>query len=520
MVTLNSEDKIIKVNFEKPTDDYKKAESLVRQWDKGQYLQITGLDLPEKVQIHFSLNSHKGEASKVWADTVDGVTTAAIPANILEAKGITGSSYCAYAFIYLTDEESAKTVKKIILEVESRPRPEDYIYTPEDVKTWEDHENRISDIEKNSAETIKQAVNDYLKENPIESGTSDAVQYIAQTLTEEQQAQARTNIGAASAKEVGQLSEEINNLPSGGSGLTTTASALLIAVLKSCYTSSNQDANLDALERELLGSSSGGDTPSEPDTPVDPDEPTTPTLTSISAVANETTVAVGTKAEDLDITVTAHYSDGTTETITDYSISGTVGVGENTFTIVYGGKTTTVTVIGQNIPVYSLYDTTPSAEIGTGCTPFSVDQDVSIFIDITPVTISSDTSIWYVANADIVFYQNYMRSGGKALIIANKVSTAKVFGGEITAIGDNIKAIFTRRAGSTTYEVYWYQKKSSGAEYWTKNTDFEVGTFLPVDSEIRLTPKQTFNKFEVYTNKYTTEAEALEFTGGTAFTEV
>lgn len=151
MVTLNSEDKIIKVNFEKPTDDYKKAESLVRQWDKGQYLQITGLDLPEKVQIHFSLNSHKGEASKVWADTVDGVTTAAIPANILEAKGITGSSYCAYAFIYLTDEESAKTVKKIILEVESRPRPEDYIYTPEDVKTWEDHEQRISNIEKNGS---------------------------------------------------------------------------------------------------------------------------------------------------------------------------------------------------------------------------------------------------------------------------------------------------------------------------------------------------------------------------------
>lgn len=40
------------------------------------------------------------------------------------------------------------------------------------------------------------------------NGTSDAVQYIEQTLTEEQQIQARTNIGAASVNEVSKLSED------------------------------------------------------------------------------------------------------------------------------------------------------------------------------------------------------------------------------------------------------------------------------------------------------------------------
>lgn len=44
------------------------------------------------------------------------------------------------------------------------------------------------------------------------NGTSDAVQYIEQTLTEEQQTQARTNIGAASTNEVSKLSKGIAEL--------------------------------------------------------------------------------------------------------------------------------------------------------------------------------------------------------------------------------------------------------------------------------------------------------------------
>ena len=48
------------------------------------------------------------------------------------------------------------------------------------------------------------------------NGTSDAVQYIEQTLTEEQQIQARTNIGAASANDVSKLSEEVTSLKQNG----------------------------------------------------------------------------------------------------------------------------------------------------------------------------------------------------------------------------------------------------------------------------------------------------------------
>ena len=58
-------------------------------------------------------------------------------------------------------------------------------------------------------------------------------------------------------------------------------------------------------------------------------------------------VAVGTAVTDLTgIVVTAHYSDGTAKTVTDYTLSGTIAEGENTVTVDYGGITTTFTVTG------------------------------------------------------------------------------------------------------------------------------------------------------------------------------
>lgn len=115
-------------------------------------------------------------------------------------------------------------------------------------------------IEYMPEEAIKQAVNDYLKENPLESGTSDAVQYIAQTLTEEQQAQARTNIGAASAKEVCQLLEEIEDLKQNGTGgISSSAKTLLITILRNGIYSSDQSENITALETALASSDSSDD---------------------------------------------------------------------------------------------------------------------------------------------------------------------------------------------------------------------------------------------------------------------
>ena len=96
------------------------------------------------------------------------------------------------------------------------------------------------------------------------NGTSDAVQYIEQTLTEEQQIQARTNIGAASTNEVSKLSEEIVNFKQNGIGLSDTSITLLITILRAMVSTTDQSGNITALETALR---SGTNVPDEPDQP-------------------------------------------------------------------------------------------------------------------------------------------------------------------------------------------------------------------------------------------------------------
>lgn len=114
----------------------------------------------------------------------------------------------------------------------------------------------------------------------------------------------------------------------------------------------NVDLNwLDPEEGEVFTSVSAlPDEPDVPDIPDEPDEPVNPevTLTSISATYTGGNVAVGTAMTALTgVTVTAHYSDGSSETVTGYTLSGTIAEGSNTITVSYGGKTTTFVVTGE-----------------------------------------------------------------------------------------------------------------------------------------------------------------------------
>lgn len=79
---------------------------------------------------------------------------------------------------------------------------------------------------------------------------------------------------------------------------------------------------------------------------TEPEEPEV-TLTRISATYSGGSVFVGTAVSDLTgIVVTAHYSDDTSETVTGYTLYGTIAEGSNTITVSYGGKTTTFIVVG------------------------------------------------------------------------------------------------------------------------------------------------------------------------------
>lgn len=95
------------------------------QWNYGQILRIDGLNLPEAVEVHFSLDETGGEAKRRIGVTKEGVTDVRIPDFIVEADRST--NYTAYAFIYVADREYGNTVKKIAMEITPRPRPEAFI---------------------------------------------------------------------------------------------------------------------------------------------------------------------------------------------------------------------------------------------------------------------------------------------------------------------------------------------------------------------------------------------------------
>lgn len=136
------------------------------QYDYGQILRIEGLNLPKAVEIHFSLQETGGEAKRRIGITESGVTDVVIPDFILEGNKTT-RDYYAYAFIYVSNEESGETTHKIKMRIISRPEPEGGTGTGDTSfgaimeAVQKIAEGTISD------EKIKDAVDKYLERNPI-----------------------------------------------------------------------------------------------------------------------------------------------------------------------------------------------------------------------------------------------------------------------------------------------------------------------------------------------------------------
>lgn len=124
------------------------------QYDYGQKLRIQGLNLPPAVEIHFSLSKSGGDSESRVGVTRDGVTDVPIPDSMLENGG-TIQNYYIYAFIYLTDKDSGKTVKWIQLHVNSRPKPEAFD-SPEEAELFRDAIAAVNDSA-NRAETAEKS---------------------------------------------------------------------------------------------------------------------------------------------------------------------------------------------------------------------------------------------------------------------------------------------------------------------------------------------------------------------------
>lgn len=106
------------------------------QYDYGQVLRIEGLTLPKAAEIHFSFSEKGGDAITRIGMTKDGVTDVTIPDSMLSNHDSI-RDYYIYAFVYLRDDTSGETVRKIKIPVTARPKPEAWD-KPEDAELFRD----------------------------------------------------------------------------------------------------------------------------------------------------------------------------------------------------------------------------------------------------------------------------------------------------------------------------------------------------------------------------------------------
>lgn len=140
-------------------DDYAHAYGLW-QWDYGQQLRIEGLHLPTAVEIHFALQETGGEAIPRVGTTKDGVTTVTIPDSMLEGNSTVWTAdktYNIYAWVYLSDKLSGETIKRITMQVKSRPKPEAF-EAPGDGEIFHEAIEAVNDAAKRAEEAGDKAV--------------------------------------------------------------------------------------------------------------------------------------------------------------------------------------------------------------------------------------------------------------------------------------------------------------------------------------------------------------------------
>ena len=99
------------------------------QWDKNQDLVISGLNLTEAPEIHFS-NIHLERALVRQSTITEGVVTVRIPNSLLQ------TSYTIKAYVGVYEGETFKVIETVEIPIISRTRPADYTIEDSDEEIY------------------------------------------------------------------------------------------------------------------------------------------------------------------------------------------------------------------------------------------------------------------------------------------------------------------------------------------------------------------------------------------------
>ena len=154
------------------------------QWDTGRTLAVDA----DCSQVHFS---NKVFGRSIDVDVVDGA--AVIPDVLLQ----TDKDLNVWAFVGTAENGYTKISKTF--KINRRNKPADYLFTPTDQITLQTIQSQIGDLADLTTEakdTLVAAINEAVESG---GGSSDAVLYTQQALTDSQKKQARENIDSASS---------------------------------------------------------------------------------------------------------------------------------------------------------------------------------------------------------------------------------------------------------------------------------------------------------------------------------
>ena len=169
------------------------------QWDTGRTLTVDA----DCSQVHFS---NKVFGRSIDVDVADGV--AIIPDILLQ----TDNDLNVWAFVGTADNGYTKISKTF--KVNRRNKPADYVFTPPDQTTLSELVDRLDKIEESQdPEAIKNAIEDYLAQNPVEipvqsvNGQTGAVELSAEDVgaIAETELQTAINTALAQAKASGEF---------------------------------------------------------------------------------------------------------------------------------------------------------------------------------------------------------------------------------------------------------------------------------------------------------------------------
>lgn len=238
------------------------------------------------------------------------------------------------------------------------------------------------------------------------------------------------------------LDERVTALEQGGSGSGLTEdikAAMLQIAQKVAYIDAQGQTYYDAMYNALYP-------------PAD--------LVSISAVYTQSGTVYDTDTLDSlkeDLAVTAHYSDQTTETVTTYTLSGTLAEGTSIITVSYYGKTTTFNVTVTGTILYEVlnkaYNKTDPCD-DTNIQLMATDTDFTILMDgIQENAIPTGNSVRIIFCADA-------GSNWKGIFLGASASASAYAMQWMSSDAGNFG--FNRNVGGTSFKIAYRHTAGSG----------------------------------------------------------